>query len=121
MKLLFEATDTSGDGLLSIDEFREILYNPWVKTWLSAMEISTDDVDVLFDLVAEDDGRIDPAELVHGVSKLKGTARSMDLLAGNRDMKHHFQKISDQIRKDFESHRAEMTAFTAGLPLRNTT
>jgi len=120
MTLLFDATDVSGDGLLSLEEFRDILHDPWVKTWLAAMELSTDDGDTLFEIIAEDDGRIDPAELVQGVAKLKGAARSMDLLALKRGIKHMFQKdfqllqkVSEELQKDFELHRTEVAALLA--------
>eukprot|EP00443_Scrippsiella_acuminata_P074804 CAMPEP_0115543166 /NCGR_PEP_ID=MMETSP0271-20121206/91406_1 /TAXON_ID=71861 /ORGANISM="Scrippsiella trochoidea, Strain CCMP3099" /LENGTH=68 /DNA_ID=CAMNT_0002976389 /DNA_START=22 /DNA_END=225 /DNA_ORIENTATION=+ len=40
MRDFFEATDTSGDGLLSSEEFHVILSNPKIKTWLSMMGLS---------------------------------------------------------------------------------
>ena len=34
MQLLFEATDVSGDGLLSREEFMDILQDPWAGSWI---------------------------------------------------------------------------------------
>lgn len=97
MKLLFDAADTSGDGMLCFQEFDEILHNPWVKTWLAAMEINPEDVWALFDLIAGGDGKITSTELVHAVSHLKGTARSLDLLIECRDIREEIKALAKHI------------------------
>jgi len=81
MQLLFLAADEDGNGLLDRDEFEKILGEPAVKTWLAAMELQVNDVDKIFSLLCgdgEDDG-MTADELVMGVGKLKGAARSLDL------------------------------------------
>jgi len=79
MTLLFKGADASGDGNLSFDEFMTIVRDPFVKMWLSAMELSTDDVQLLFRLIGGDDMRISPEELIKGTARLKGAARSIDM------------------------------------------
>jgi len=88
MDLLFKETDTSGDGFLSWDEFQEVLYDPRVKSWLGSMELEVGDVPLLFGLTdANVDGVISGPELVHGFARLKGAARSIDVLKLERDIR----------------------------------
>lgn len=97
MHSLFHETDMSQDGYLAIDEFATVLKDPWVKTWLAAMELTVQDVNVLFDTLAQGDGRISPSELVTGVARLKGPARSLDMVtilsAMDREQKAAFAEL----------------------------
>jgi hypothetical protein len=82
MSALFEALDHSQDGALTFDEFEIITHVPEVKTWLASMEVETDDLHVLFNLIDDDNnGSISIDELVSRVPRIKGAARSVDLLA----------------------------------------
>merc|ERR1719188_2420333 len=76
MELLFKETDTSGDGFLSYDEFKEVLHDTRVRSWLGSMDLEVRDVEMLFELTdANVDGVISGAELVHGFAHIKGAAR----------------------------------------------
>eukprot|EP00931_Biecheleriopsis_adriatica_P030328 TRINITY_DN17887_c0_g1_i3.p1 TRINITY_DN17887_c0_g1~~TRINITY_DN17887_c0_g1_i3.p1 ORF type:complete len:250 (-),score=58.38 TRINITY_DN17887_c0_g1_i3:36-785(-) len=81
MSMLFKHADTSGDGVLDIDEFREVIELPSVQTWLAAMELGIKDhtSEKLFRLIDDGDEELTAEELVRGVDKLKGPARSIDL------------------------------------------
>jgi len=81
MRRLFEAGDASGDGQLDKNEFLKLMNNVEVKTWLSSMGLDAGDGDALFEFMDKDkDRNVSAAELVEGVSKLKGAARSLDLM-----------------------------------------
>jgi len=81
MKLLFETIDHSGDGHLDFDEFCIILQYPEIKLWLASMDIETDDIHTLFRLCdADGDGTVTADELITRIPRIKGTARSIDLL-----------------------------------------
>lgn len=80
MQRLLKEADVSGDGFIQREEFREALSKPVVRTWLSAMEVETGDVDLLFDLIDNGDEEISIQELVQGISRLKGGARSIDVV-----------------------------------------
>merc|ERR1712100_902272 len=80
MEMLFAEADDSGDGFLSEDEFRAVIEDVRVKAWLQAMELDIRDAELVFALVDDGDHRISAAELVHGFSRLKGTARSLDMV-----------------------------------------
>lgn len=79
MSLLFEEADTSGDGRLDLEEFKSILDDYEIKIWLAAMDLDVSDVEELFHLLDDGDGRLSAEELVRGVAKLRGAARAMDL------------------------------------------
>jgi len=82
MNHLFEALDNSADGSLGYDEFQIIGHVPEVKTWLASMDIETDDLPSLFELIDVDNsGTIPVEELVTRIPRIKGAARSLDLLA----------------------------------------
>jgi len=82
MTALFEALDQEGDGTISRSEFVVIGDIPEVKTWLASMDIETDDLSTLFNLIDDDgSGGITTEELVARVPRIKGAARCMDMLA----------------------------------------
>lgn len=85
MERLFASADDGGDGTLSRDEFVEILSHETVRTWLSAMDISTEDVDTLFTLLSErtghdvEGGRLSVNDFLMGTTRLRGSAKSLDM------------------------------------------
>eukprot|EP00930_Biecheleria_cincta_P070981 TRINITY_DN5853_c1_g1_i1.p1 TRINITY_DN5853_c1_g1~~TRINITY_DN5853_c1_g1_i1.p1 ORF type:complete len:566 (+),score=101.14 TRINITY_DN5853_c1_g1_i1:236-1699(+) len=81
MTKFFNQTDTSGDGTIDLDEFKTMMSNPAVVTWLAAMELEEKDHDVLFSLIDTDgQGLITLDMLMRGVGRLKGMARSVDVV-----------------------------------------
>jgi hypothetical protein len=80
MQALFAHADKSGDGYLDYEEFKNIVHSKQVKIWLSAQELDASDAKKLFGLMDDGDHQISATELVHGAARLKGFARSMDLL-----------------------------------------
>lgn len=81
MKRFFDQTDTSGDGKIDLDEFKTMMSNPAVVTWLASMELEEKDHEVLFSLIdTAGEGEITLQMLARGVGKLKGAARSVDVV-----------------------------------------
>eukprot|EP00928_Gymnodinium_smaydae_P049059 TRINITY_DN32893_c0_g1_i1.p1 TRINITY_DN32893_c0_g1~~TRINITY_DN32893_c0_g1_i1.p1 ORF type:complete len:575 (+),score=99.80 TRINITY_DN32893_c0_g1_i1:57-1727(+) len=81
MSFLQEADCCDGDGHISKDEFFNILSDSQVKLWLSSMDLDTSDAETLFDLIDHsEDGLLSFQELVSGVARLKGAARSIDVV-----------------------------------------
>eukprot|EP00931_Biecheleriopsis_adriatica_P029316 TRINITY_DN17415_c0_g1_i1.p1 TRINITY_DN17415_c0_g1~~TRINITY_DN17415_c0_g1_i1.p1 ORF type:complete len:623 (-),score=88.61 TRINITY_DN17415_c0_g1_i1:76-1944(-) len=79
MAKLFQLGDSSGDGILSRDEFAQVFGQPKVQAWLAAQELHIHDPDILFDMIDDGSGEISVETFVKGVGNLKGPARSMDL------------------------------------------
>jgi len=73
-------TDMSGDQKIQKDEFMDILENKWIRTWLASMDLEVADGDILFELTDNGDGEVTAAELFDGFARLKGAARSIDLI-----------------------------------------
>merc|ERR1719482_616187 len=80
MKKLIEALDISGDGELDMEEFQIISSHPEVRLWLASMDIETDDLEGLFNLLDDDkSGSLTLEELNQRIPRLQGSARSIDL------------------------------------------
>jgi len=80
MRKFFKAADSSGDGVLDLEEFQAIMENDSITQWLSAQGLNVSDADTLFGLIDDGDGGLSADEVVKGVERLKGAARSIDLI-----------------------------------------
>ncbi|CAK9095416.1 unnamed protein product [Durusdinium trenchii] len=105
MKVLFEHADESGDGILDMEEFIQVLENPSVRTWLAAQDLSINSDEAsanLFRLLDDGDAALTAQELVEGVARLKGPAKSMDLAVFKLDFlkfKEDVGKIAELVEK----------------------
>jgi len=91
LKSLFSELDASGDGLLELDEFKNMLSQPTIRAWMSALEIDPQDMEGLFLLIDDGNGQISLSEFMMGVSRIKGTAKSIDMahtLAGLKRLEY---------------------------------
>lgn len=86
MQLLFKAADAEHTGALSYHEFAELMSSPVVQTWLQAYEVNVSDMRLFFHLLDDGDGSITAEELVQGVAKLKGAAKSVDIHSMQKDV-----------------------------------
>jgi hypothetical protein len=87
MTFLFTGLDDSQDGMVSLEEFCKLGDYPQVKNWLASMEIRVDDLEAMFHIMDEDNsGAMTIDEVVHGMEKLKGHARSVDLFGLKLDL-----------------------------------
>jgi len=76
----FTAADVSGDGVLSQEEFDNILRDEKVKAWLSLMGLDVHETSELFTLISNNTGCVDREQFVEGMLRLKGQARAEDVL-----------------------------------------
>jgi len=90
---LFKEADQSGDGTISRDEFEVLLDNPRVKTYMGILGLDIHETSSLFRLLDDGDGAITYEEFVSGVLRMKGQARSQDVVA----ILHENRKILVQI------------------------
>eukprot|EP00929_Paragymnodinium_shiwhaense_P094806 TRINITY_DN55611_c0_g1_i1.p1 TRINITY_DN55611_c0_g1~~TRINITY_DN55611_c0_g1_i1.p1 ORF type:complete len:640 (-),score=119.40 TRINITY_DN55611_c0_g1_i1:85-2004(-) len=91
---LFKEADESGDGQLSLEEFQGIMGDERVRIWLAAQELEVEDVRLVFDMVDDGKGMLTAEELVRGFARLKGAARSMDLLS----LQHCLEKLEADVK-----------------------
>jgi len=83
MEVLFKKADRNGDGAVGRHEFAHILRSPIIRTWLASMNLDVSDGKLLFELIDSEnqDGKITVDELIRGVARLRGPARSIDVKA----------------------------------------
>lgn len=100
IRALFDHLDDDGDGHVTLDEFKGIMDDPSVRKWLSAMDLEVWDVETVFRLL-DDDGshRLTAQELVSGVSRLKGQARSIDLNTLLYEAREHWDTAEEDIQR----------------------
>jgi len=66
--------------MLSWSEFQMALRDPLVLQWLRTLYIEPRDLEDLFDLMDDGDGMISMDEFITGVNRMKGQAKSIDLV-----------------------------------------
>jgi len=96
---LFAAADTSGDGLLSKEEFVEIVRDDKVAMWLQAMDLWVRNPNHLFEYLAGDKHELKMQELVKGVAKLKGPALALDAVSLHSDARIAQREQHKAVRK----------------------
>jgi voltage-gated sodium channel len=81
LKAIFEASDTNGDGTLDREEFINGMKKKEVKERLATIDIPIQDLNELYDLLDENqDKSITIQEFFKGCEKLKGVAKSRDII-----------------------------------------
>jgi hypothetical protein len=87
---LFEMADTSGDGKITWDEFIHFFGDPTIKSYMATLELDMAESQSLFHMLDDGDGQVTAHEFVQGALRLKGTARSQDVVS----MMHDFNRQS---------------------------
>jgi len=76
---LFTEMDSSGDGLLTIDEFEDRLCDERVIAFFKAMKLDVTDSRALFSLLDKDNSsQVDIVEFLEGCYQLQGESQSID-------------------------------------------
>jgi len=82
VKRIFKDADLDGSGTLSAEEFRGRLENPWVKAYFAGLDIDPSDAIIIFTLMdTTGNQQVSIDEFIDGTMKLKGGARSLDVLS----------------------------------------
>jgi len=109
LRAVFHAVDVSKDGSLDRDEFARVCKNSDVLVYLKMLELDVANADALFFLLdADKDGVIKFEEFLQGVMRLKGQARSMDvvgLMRAQDQLLVVVQQLADQV------HELHVSAF----------
>eukprot|EP00931_Biecheleriopsis_adriatica_P005152 TRINITY_DN10669_c0_g1_i1.p1 TRINITY_DN10669_c0_g1~~TRINITY_DN10669_c0_g1_i1.p1 ORF type:complete len:530 (-),score=73.75 TRINITY_DN10669_c0_g1_i1:97-1686(-) len=92
LRLIFEAADTDGDGGITQKELEVLLEKPVVIDYLHLMEVAVEEASAMFDLLDDGDGRVTIEEFCSGIFRLKGQARSLDMIT----VKHMVHIIHEQ-------------------------
>merc|ERR1712226_751953 len=87
IQAFFKEADKSGDGMVSRDEFDAMLESPSVRQWFKGLDMHVHEYVALFNLIDDGDGHISVEEFMDGVARLKGQARSIDMLGVVREVR----------------------------------
>mmetsp|Transcript_33369 Transcript_33369/g.76161 ORF Transcript_33369/g.76161 Transcript_33369/m.76161 type:complete len:699 (-) Transcript_33369:46-2142(-) len=90
----FMAADGNGDGKLTKEEFKELVSKDQARAYLAALDVEVHEAGELFTLLDDDGtGEITYTHFVDSVLKLRGPARSQDIVALTREFKRINQKL----------------------------
>eukprot|EP00913_Durusdinium_trenchii_P017435 g16386.t1 len=100
---LFSEADTSGDGMLDLEEFLRLLDNPQLQVWLHMLELDTpeaccrwslkSDLMGLFHMLDDGKGEISLEALAQLMKRMKGVAKSLDL----NKLQHEVAKLHTKV------------------------
>merc|ERR1711957_270423 len=78
---LFHSLDGAQSGIITVTQFEDHLQNPEVQAFFDALEVDTSDAWALFKLIdTEENHQIELEEFIDGCLRLKGTAKSIDMV-----------------------------------------
>eukprot|EP00443_Scrippsiella_acuminata_P002381 CAMPEP_0115298472 /NCGR_PEP_ID=MMETSP0270-20121206/68279_1 /TAXON_ID=71861 /ORGANISM="Scrippsiella trochoidea, Strain CCMP3099" /LENGTH=534 /DNA_ID=CAMNT_0002716157 /DNA_START=42 /DNA_END=1646 /DNA_ORIENTATION=+ len=97
----FNGADTSGDGKITFSEFQEFVTDPRVRTYLMTLELDASETENLFTMLDDGDGSVTAEEFVHGAMRLKGVARSQDVVSIMHDSTRLHKKV-DKLQLSIE-------------------
>jgi len=87
---VFSVADTSGEGRLTLEEFEIFMEEPRARSYLGSLELEAHESRQLFMMLDDGDGMITAEEFVEGALRLKGVARSQDVIC----MMHDFNTMA---------------------------
>lgn len=77
---IFSKADTSGDGIINLEEFEVMIDDPQILEMFAKMDIEVPEIKMLFQVLSEDDGETDYCEFLEGALKMKNSARCIDTI-----------------------------------------
>mmetsp|Transcript_151 Transcript_151/g.345 ORF Transcript_151/g.345 Transcript_151/m.345 type:complete len:207 (-) Transcript_151:149-769(-) len=86
MKNLFHMIDEDGNGLLDWQEFQQAFTDEAMSRKWRLLDFKPEECLELFDLLDDGDGGIQTDEFFNGLSRMKGTAQSKDLVRLTKKM-----------------------------------
>jgi len=108
---LFVAADVDGGGYLSLDEFTSVLTNESVRAYLASIGVEVFEVEGLFNVLADGDDQISYEEFLDGIWRLKGAARSQDVLAilhKLTQLKREFSAMTEFLHGPFSNELTQL-------------
>lgn len=122
---IFSELDSSRDGVLTREEFLPLMSDDVLKTWLATLEIDTQDLDYLFDVLDLGDRKIDIQAFTNGMSRIKGPAKSIDMLklqTAHKVLGKKLDMILSELTRQFglvqtahEAHTSSAAALTDAM------
>jgi len=100
MQRIFEEADADGSGSISWEEFKGYLENDRVKAYLATQQLDAFDARTLFDILNKGNGEEMSIEtFIVGCRRLKGLAKSVDLVAVLQETRSLGRKLKAFMRR----------------------
>uniref|UniRef100_A0A7S0AQ50 EF-hand domain-containing protein n=1 Tax=Pyrodinium bahamense TaxID=73915 RepID=A0A7S0AQ50_9DINO len=100
MQRIFEEADADGSGSISWEEFKGYLENDRVKAYLSAQQLDAFDARTFFDILNGESGNeMSIEQFIVGCQRLRGQAKSVDLVALLHETRSMSRKLKMFMRK----------------------
>jgi len=115
MNTFFNLADTSHDGFIDRQEFNMILSDARVRAWLAGQGLEARDADNLFTLLDPGQNKLSTHDVIDGVKKLKGAARSLDLEIVRRHMLARHEQLQEKMEQIHEAVCMRSEWFSNGL------
>merc|ERR1719203_497471 len=96
LQYLFNRIDVDGNNRLTRVEFSKAMRSKKVRAKLQKLDIVSKDIDELWEILDDGDGELDAQEFVNGIRRLRGEARSKDILRLYREVRV-LETFCDQI------------------------
>mmetsp|Transcript_75460 Transcript_75460/g.209622 ORF Transcript_75460/g.209622 Transcript_75460/m.209622 type:complete len:237 (-) Transcript_75460:97-807(-) len=111
MKGLFEEADTDGSGTINYQEFVDYLKNKDVRAYLASQQLDSFDARQLFNILdVKEDQEIGVEEFILGCTRLKGLAKSVDVVA----LLQETRNLSQKLKKYMAEVQEQLDCIAAG-------
>jgi len=120
VKRIFYLADKDESGSMSFSELCRQLQNPWVRAYFSGLDIDPNEAKIIFTLMDTDnDGVVSIDEFIDGTMKMKGHAKSVDVMAMMFDQaafSMKFNKLCSYIEDELRGIKDTLTPNSMPTP-----
>lgn len=100
MKRIFQEADADHSGKMSWPEFRNYMQNPRMRAYFATKQLDAYDARTFFDMMRDEGSEeVDLQTFMLGCLRMKGMAKSVDLLAVLRETRETKRTLKDLVRK----------------------
>jgi len=100
---VFNELDVRNSNRLTWKDFETLVHDELMRTWLSTLDIDTQDLEHLFGLLNHDgDGVVTKHEFLSGMTRMRGPAKSIDMLKLINKANYIINRLSDMQKKTEE-------------------
>jgi len=117
LREVFRELDVSGNGYLTREEFEPIISDGIMKAWLATIGIDTCELEHLFSILDTSDGGVSLDEFISGMTRIKGPAKSVDVLKMMNGMNHLAAQLDELITHSATQQRLSVIPAMIDLKL----
>merc|ERR1719387_2704163 len=111
---LFLEIDTDNSGELNKQEFRSGLLNPKVKMRLDLLEMTTNDLEDVWNVLDDGDGVLSIKEFTNGLRRMKGEAKAKDIIDCCKRLRHAAVGCND-LRREVNEYSYVLTSLESDV------